>query len=157
MWSLSIDQFTPTLIYGLIDSSREDVQAFGMELIEIHFDDIDIRPLLLRASESTDLFVQEYALSLAEKITWDVEKVQKLELFFRTILFKVHQARKAKQMTFQLLHRISKQDQQMAEAIIPLFQDVAHIGGKHDFERILSILTELQTRYPELQTPITIQ
>lgn len=156
MRTLAAEQFTPELIYGLIDSARQDVQAFGMEMVEIHFADINIAELLLRASESTDLFVQEYALSLAEKIDWNVENVRKLELFFRTILFQVHRARRAKQTTLTLLIDLSNRDQQMAEIIVPLLSDLAHIGGKRDFERILAALTAIQARYPHIQTPIQL-
>jgi hypothetical protein len=157
MRTMSVDQFTPTLIYGLIDSARQDVQAFGMEMVDIHFADLDITELLLRASESTDLFVQEYALSLAEKIEWTKDKITKLELFFRTILFKVHQARKAKQMTLDLLVKLGKTDRSMAEKIVPLLSDVAHIGGKRDFERILFTLTQLKALYPEIESPIQVR
>ncbi|WP_028777779.1 hypothetical protein [Shimazuella kribbensis] len=157
MRSMSVDQFTPTLIYGLIDSARQDVQAFGMEMVDIHFNDLDITELLLRSSESTDLYVQEYALSLAEKIDWDADKVVRLELFFRTILFKVHQARKAKQMVLNLLIRLGKTDRQMAEKIIPILADLATIGGKRDFERILFTLTQLQSLYPNLETPLQLR
>jgi hypothetical protein len=157
MRTMSVDQFTPTLIYGLIDSARQDVQAFGMEMVEIHFADLDITELLLRSSESTDLFVQEYALTLAEKIEWDKDKITKLELFFRTILFKVHQARKAKQMTLDLLIRLGKTDRSMAEKIVPLLSDVAHIGGKRDFERILFTLTQIKALYPEIESPIQVR
>jgi hypothetical protein len=157
MRTLSVEQFTPTLIYGLLDSAREDVQAFAMQLVEIHFRDLDIGELLLRASESTDLFVQEYALSLAEKITWDATKVAKLELFFRTILFRVHQARKAKDMVLSLLTKLGKRNKSMAEVIIPILTDVAHAGGKRDFERILLTLTQIQARYPNIQTPVQLK
>jgi hypothetical protein len=157
MRTMSSDQFTPTLIYGLIDSARQDVQAFGMEMVDIHFADIDITELLLRSSESTDLFVQEYALSLAEKIEWNVENITKLELFFRTILFKVHQARKAKQMTLNLLIRLSKTDRNMAKTIVPLLSDIAHVGGKRDFERILFTLTQIKALYPEIESPIQLR
>jgi hypothetical protein len=154
--SLSVEQFTPTLIYGLIDSARQDIQAFGMEMVNIHFADLNISEILLRASESTDLFVQEYALSLADKIDWDVEKVRKLELFFRTILFQVHRARKAKQSTLQLLIQLSCKDREMARIIVPLLSDLAQIGGKRDFEQILAALTVIQARYPDIDTPIQL-
>jgi hypothetical protein len=157
MRTMSVEQFTPTLIYGLIDSARQDVQAFGMEMVNIHFNDLDITELLLRSSESTDLFVQEYALSLTEKIDWDAEKIERLELFFRTILFKVHQARKAKQMVLDLLIRLGKTDYKMAEKIIPILADVSSIGGKRDFERILFTLTQLQALYPDLETPLQLR
>jgi hypothetical protein len=157
MRTLSADQFTPTLIYGLIDSARQDVQAFGMEMVDIHFADLDITELLLRSSESTDLFVQEYALSLAEKIKWDADKVKKLELFFRTILFKVHQARKAKQMTLDLLIRLGTAHSDMARIIVPLLSDIAHIGGKRDFEQILFALTQIKALYPDIESPIQLR
>ncbi|MCH5583452.1 hypothetical protein MK805_00460 [Shimazuella sp. AN120528] len=155
--TLSVEQFTPTLVYGLIDSARQDVQAFGMEMVEIHFADLDIAELLLRASESTDLFVQEYALSLAEKIEWNIDKITKLELFFRTILFKVHQARKAKQMTLDLLFKLGKKNRDMAKKVVPLLSDIAHVGGKRDFEQILFTLTQIKNLYPEIESPVQLR
>jgi hypothetical protein len=154
--TLSSEQVTPKLVYGLLDSAREDVHEFAKRFVQIHSKIINKKELMLRASESTHLKVQEYALELAEQVEWDVGTLSKLELFFRTVLFRVNEGRKAKKMAFALLLRLGEQSAEMAEVIIPILADLAHNSGKKDFEQILLLMTRVKNRYPQVQTPIQI-
>ncbi|SMO63008.1 hypothetical protein [Melghirimyces algeriensis] len=153
----SSDEINPDLIYGLLDTSRNDIQQFAMHLVRIHEKRLDLMELMLRAGESPHLAVQEYALQLAEKMEWTPETVRHMELFFRTVLLRVHSGRKAKEQALRLLMSLGKQRQEMAEVVVPILADVCHNFGKRDFEQILMALTQMQARYPEIRTPITIR
>lgn len=154
--SLTSNEITPDLIYGLLDTARRDIQEFAMNLVEIHKKHLDTRELLLRASESTDLVVQEFALSLADQVIWDETMIEKLDLFFRTVLFRVNQGRKAKKVALEILLNLGMEKKEFAMRIIPILSDVAHNGTKKDFEKILLTLTQIKSTYPELASPITI-
>jgi hypothetical protein len=156
--TLSSGEIDPELIFGLLDTARKDIQSFAMRLVNTHRYRLDPHELMLRAAESPYLHVQEYALEIAEQIEWDAETFDRLELFFRTILFRVNQGRKEKNRALRLLlHLAEHGDQALAERIGKLLSDVARNGGKRDFELILMTLTRLQTRYPEIQTPLMVK
>ncbi|SHF03643.1 hypothetical protein SAMN05444392_106171 [Seinonella peptonophila] len=146
----------PALIYGLLDTARTDVQQIAMQLVSKHDAHLDLKELFTHAAESPYLVVQDYALSLAERLDLDQMLLEKMELFFRTVLLHVNKGSQLKQGAFKLLLQIGKQDQTKAEWVSRLLSDVARNGGKRDFERILVALTQLQERYPNINTPILI-
>ncbi|TCP65316.1 hypothetical protein [Baia soyae] len=154
--SYSSEQITPDLIYGLLDTARKDIQQFAMDLVEKHRARLDQRELLLRASESTDLVVHEFALELADQVSWDVEMVEKLDVFFRTILFRVNSGRNAKRKALDLLLHLSQETEELALQIAPLLADVASNGTKVDFEKILFALAKIQVRFPAVSSPLQL-
>lgn len=156
MRTLSPEQVSPDLIYGLLDSARSDVQQFAMEMAAIYKKQIDQRELMLRASESPWLKVQAYTLELAEGISWDGKLFVQMEPFFRRIFFRVHEGRKAKRAAFQLLLRLGEQSEELAEQVVPLLADIARNGGKKDFEQIIHTLTRIQLKYPHIKTPLKV-
>lgn len=154
--SRSTEAISPDLIYGLLDTARADVQQLAMKLVRVHEHRLNLAELMFRAAESPHLQVQEYALQLAKQMTWTPEFLQRMELFFRTVLFRVHGGRKAKEMALNLLLPIGEESQENAEIIVPILADVSHNFGQKDFERILFAITRIQDRYPGVQSPVTI-
>lgn len=154
--NLPASSITPELIYGLLDTARSDVQAFAKELVQRCKATLNVKELMLRGSEHPDLSVQEYVLTLAEQIEWDVETLEQMELFFRIILFRVHQGRKLKKKALSLLLKLSEQNLSFAKICVPILADCVRNHGINDFETILVALTRIQMRYPEYATPITI-
>ncbi|TCS94880.1 hypothetical protein EDD58_103303 [Hazenella coriacea] len=154
--TLSRDEFTTDLIYGLLDTARDDIQQFAMEMVEIHRKELDMKELMLRASESPYPHIHEYALQLADEVSWDAELVKRLELFFRTVLFRVNAGRKAKKKALDLLMSLGQQSEELAECVVPLLADVARNETKKELERILLVLTRIQTQYPNLSSPLQL-
>jgi hypothetical protein len=140
-----------------LDTARRDIRALAMELIDRHLTRLDLTELMMRASESPYLEVQEFALALGDQLTWTAQRMTELELFFRTVFFRVHQGRRAKNMAFALLERLALEKQECAEAMVPLLNDMVRNFGRQDFERIVHLLTQIQMRYPHIQTPLTLE
>lgn len=156
MKTLSSADVSPELIYGLLDSARTDVQQFAMQMAEIHFHSLDQIELMLRASESPYLHVQQYTLELAKTVKWNGSLLERMELFFRTILFRVNEGRTAKKMAMELLLHLGEEKREFAEKVVPILADLARNGGKKEFERILFALTRIQSKYPEIHTPLQV-
>ncbi len=154
--NLSSNDITPELIYGLLDTARNDVQQLARELVQKYESNLDLKQLMLRGSEHPHLRVQEYVLHLAEKIDWDETAIQHMKLFFRTVLLRVNQGRKAKKMALSLLLKLSEQKLSFAKICVPILSDAARTQGIGEFDTILTALTRIQTRYPELSSPIEI-
>lgn len=155
--ALPTDEQTPELIYGLLDTARRDIRALAMELIDSHLTRLDLTELMMRASESPYLEVQEFALAIGDRLTWTAQRMTELELFFRTVFFRVHRGRRAKNMAFALLERLALEKQECAEAMVPLLNDMVRNFGRQDFERIVHLLTQIKMRYPHIQTPLTLE
>ena len=154
--SLPSSAITPAFIYGLLDTARLDIQTFAKQLVEQHATALDLKELMLRGSEHPDLAVQEYVLTLAEQVEWDPETLQKMELFFRVVLLRVHKGRKAKQKALSLLLKLGEQKRAYAQIVVPILADVVRNLGVKDFETILAALTRIQLQFPECTTPIEI-
>lgn len=154
--NLPSSSITPELIYGLLDTARSDVQALAKELVQKFESTLDLKELILRGCEHPDLQVQEYVLELAERIEWDEETLKQMELFFRIVLFRVHQGRQAKKKALSLLLKLSEQSLSFAKICTPILVDVARNQGVKDFETILVALTRIQAKYPECVTPIEL-
>lgn len=154
--ALPADQVKPDLIYGLLDTARKDVQQLAMDLVQKYESILDLKELMLRGSENPDLHVQEYVLHLAEKIDWDEKTMKKMELFFRTVLFRVNRGRKAKKQALHLLLKQCEQSRSMAKVGVPILLDVLRNQGVRDFEVILKSLTRIHIRFPQLPMPIEI-
>jgi hypothetical protein len=152
--SLPPERITPELVYGLMDTSREDIQRFAMELVRSRQEELDLLELMLRASEHPDLTVQEYALRIAGQLAWRAELVKKLELFFRTVLFRVHAGRKAKDLALDLLLRLAELSRETAEAVAPLLADVSRTQTRKDFDRVLTALVRIRDRFPGISLPV---
>ncbi|WP_044641165.1 hypothetical protein [Risungbinella massiliensis] len=154
---LDIKQLSPKLIYGLLDTARSDIQKEAMKLVAEHEDQLDLVELMMRASESTDLVVQEYACSLWTKVECTESMLQELDRFIRTVLFRVHAGRKAKKIMLAHLLQLAEQKEALARLIIPILTDLAAIQERRDLEKILYSIAKIQAMYPEIPTPITVR
>lgn len=154
---LEAKKLSPKLIYGLLDTARSDIQQEAMKLVAEHEDQLDLVELMMRASESTDLVVQEYACSLLTKVDCTKSMLQELDRFIRTVLFRVHAGRKAKKIMLTHLLQLAEQKEALARLIIPILTDLAAIQDRRDLERILYSIAKIQTIYPEIPTPITVR
>ncbi|PTM58417.1 HEAT repeat domain-containing protein [Desmospora activa] len=150
-------QVTSELIYGLLDSAREDIQQLAMRLVREYRKHLDEVELLLRAGESPYMSVQLFALEIGEKIVWNPDRLRRMERFFRTVLFRVQKGRPLKDRTLQLLQRLGQQNREMATEVVPILGDYARNGGKGDFSRVMVILTQIRSRYPEVGSPLRIE
>ncbi|MBA4496088.1 hypothetical protein ACFO25_16480 [Paenactinomyces guangxiensis] len=150
------EMVSPTLIYGLLDSSIDEVRQKAMELAEQYEEQLDARELVLRASESPYLSVLTFAVERAQQLRWSAEHLGELELFFRQILFRVNQGRKAKNLAFRLLAQWGEENKELAQVAVRVLSDYARNGGKRDFEQVLVILTKLRSLYPELELPVLL-
>ncbi|QKG85740.1 hypothetical protein GXN76_15625 [Kroppenstedtia pulmonis] len=153
---LPAQQVTPDLVYRLLDSARPDIQQLAMVLSDKYRGKLDLLELMYRAGESPYLPVQLFALELGKAITWNAERVQKMERFFRTVLFRVHQGRPLKRIALDILAQWGLENEEMAQAVVPILRDYARSGGKGDFADVLVTLTRIQRQFPQIQTPVTI-
>jgi hypothetical protein len=149
--TLSDEQVTSRLIYGLLDSSYPEVQQFAKEMVQIYPTRIDVTELMIHASESPSLEVQAYALELANRARWNIQTFKQMTYFFRKVLFYVGGSRQLKKRVFELFQVLGMISSELGEQILSMLSDVIRTSGKQHFEKMLWIIVQIQRKYPQLK------
>jgi hypothetical protein len=151
-------QFTADVLVGVIDSVREDVQAFGRELLQSHFDDSDGPALLHRLSEHPSRAVQLFATNYLERFAAGrPDRLEPLMPYFASVLSRVNQGRIAKQRVLRFLTASGSHDAASANIVIPLlFRLAATISVEYRAQAIEAMMAIHRAR-PEAPLPIRVK
>ena len=151
-------QFTAEVLVGVIDSVREDVQAFGRELLQKYFDDSDGPALLHRLSEHPSRAVQLFATNYLERFAAGrPDKLAPLMPYFASVLSRVNQGRIAKQRVLGFLAQEGARDVASASIVIPLlFRLAATISIEYRAQAIEAMMVIHRAR-PEAPLPIQVK
>jgi hypothetical protein len=118
--------YTADVLLVVIDSVRDDVQAFGRELLQNHFREDDGPALLQRLSEHPSRAVQLFATNYLERFAaGKPDKLEPLVPYFASVLSRVNQGRIAKQRVLAFLHSEGTRDLPSANVVIPLLHRIA--------------------------------
>jgi hypothetical protein len=151
-------QFTADVLVGVIDSVRDDVQAYGRELLQRHFDDADGPALLHRLSEHPSRAVQLFATNYLERFAAGrPDRLEPLMPYFASVLSRVNQGRIAKQRVLGFLVASGSHDVASANLVIPLlFRLAATISVEYRASAIEAMMAIHRAR-PEVPLPIRIK
>jgi predicted DNA-binding WGR domain protein len=151
-------QFTADVLVGVIDSVREDVQAFGRELLQKYFDDRDGPALLHRLSEHPSRAVQLFATNYLERFAAGrPDRLEPLMPYFASVLSRVNQGRVAKQRVLAFLTAAGSRDAQAANIVIPLlYRLAATISIEYRASAIEAMMT-IHRAHPEAPLPIHVK
>src|SRR5262249_25035800 len=148
-------QFTADVLVVVIDSVRDDVQAFGRELLQKHFADADDPALLLKLSEHPSRAVQLFATNYLERFAAGrPDKLEALLPYFASVLSRVNQGRIAKQRVLAFLVTEGSRDLASANSVIPLmFRLAATISIEYRAAAIETMMAIHRAR-PEATLPM---
>jgi len=151
-------QFTPDVLVSVTDSVRDDVQAFGRELLQKYFDDSDGPALLHKLSEHPSRAVQLFATNYLERFAAGrPDKLEPLMPYFTSVLSRVNQGRVAKQRVLAFLTASGSRDVASANIVIPLmFRLAATISIEYRAQAIEAMMAIHRAR-PEVPLPIRIK
>ena len=151
-------QFTAEVLVGVIDSVRDDVQAFGRELLQKYFDDSDGPALLHKLSEHPSRAVQLFATNYLERFAaGQPDKLPQLMPYFTSVLSRVNQGRIAKQRVLAFLTASGSRDTAAANIVIPLlFRLAATISVEYRASALEAMMAIHRAR-PEVPLPIRIK
>jgi hypothetical protein len=151
-------QFTADVLVGVIDSVRDDVQAFGRELLQRYFDDSDGPALLHKLSEHPSRAVQLFATNYLERLAAGrPDKLAPLMPYFASVLSRVNQGRVAKQRVLTFLTTEGSRDALSATTVMPLlFRLAATISIEYRASALEAMMAIHRAR-PEAPLPIRIK
>ena len=150
--------FTVDVLVGVIDSVRDDVQAYGRELLQRHFIEADGPQLLLQLSEHPARAVQLFTTNYLERFAaGKPERLESLVPYLTSVLSRVNQGRVAKQRVLAFLVAEGSRDAASAAIVIPLlFRIAATISIEY---RALAIeaMMAIHRAQPTAPLPIAIK
>jgi hypothetical protein len=150
--------FTADVLVVVIDSVRDDVQAYGRELLQKHFTDADGPDLLRKLSEHPARAVQLFATHYLERFaTGRPERLESLLPYFASVLSRVNQGRIAKQRVLKFLEGEGSRDAASAQIVVPLmFRLAATISIEYRASAIETMMAIARTQ-PAIALPLVIK
>lgn len=152
---LDARHLTPTILIGICDSIREDVQALGRELITRFFNEESGPEYLLKLSEHPQTALQLFATNYLTRYAADQpERLRALTPYFHAVLCQVNRGGLARRRVHDFL-RAEAAKSRDAAAI------VAEILGRHsatmaimDRARCIETLLAIGRAYPDIPVPL---
>jgi hypothetical protein len=141
-----------------VDSSREEVQALGQELLmstRERWDPGDVVPRLL---EHPHPGMRRFTLALAEAyLMGKVARVPVAPAFFRAVLLDLRPRRAVKRQAIALLLASGLRGLDEARAAADILGTLLRSQTRSDFEDALEALAGLHLAFPELQSPLVVK
>lgn len=145
-----------TLI-SIVDSIRPEIETFGKELITRYFKPENALEYLTKLSEHPSMNVQAFVTSyLAIYATNKPEIIKELDFYFRSVLTRVNKGRVAKDRVYKFLHEEALKSEAAAKVIAPVLDDISAQSTIQDKTTCVEILTNIKTRYPDLNMHLSI-
>lgn len=146
-----------TLI-GIVDSIRPDVERFGKEMITLYFKPEYAVEYLTKLSEHPGVNVQAFVTNyLSLYAAGNLELLQHLEFYFRSVLTRVNKARVAKDRIFKFLLQESTKNVATAVWVASIIDDVSAQSSIQDKATCIHILTEIKNCYPQVDMHLMIK
>ncbi len=146
---------TASILVGICDSVRDDVQRFGRELITRFFGPEDGPEYLEKLSQhpapNVEFFVTNYLERFA---SGQPGTIKMLEPYFKRVLCRVKQGRDAKERVLAFLQREAAQSEQVASFVADLFGWLSMTQSVGDKATYIAALVDIQRSYPDLDVSI---
>jgi len=145
-------------IFEIVDSSREELQGLGRELLMQTRDRWNPAQVVPRLLEHPQPGMRPFTLTLAEAyVTGEVARVPAAPAFFRAVLLDLQPRRAVKQQAISLLVASGLRSIDEARAAAHVLSAMLRTRIQFDFEDAMEALAHLQLAFPELSSPLAIK
>ena len=145
-------------LISIVDSVLPAVEQFGKEIITRYFNPDDGVTYLTKLSQHPSVNIQFFVTNYLNTYATDnLPKLKELDFYFRSVLTRVHKARIAKQRIFEFLHQEGKKSEEAAIFVTEIIDAVSATVTIQDKANCISILTDLKTLYPQLDTHLILK
>ena len=101
--------------------------------------------------------MQLFATNYLERFAADdVEKIQSLEFYFRSVLTRVNKSRIAKNRIYHILLTEGRKSEAAAKTVSSILSEISAIAAIGDKAKCVEILLQLRSLY-EVQTPLKVK
>lgn len=152
------EDWSPEVIVSVCDSIREDVRAFGRDLVTRNFQESDGQEYLLKFSEHPSADMQTFATNYLENhAVNNSERLRKLASYFVTVLSSVNRGRVAKKRIFAFLDDEAKKSEEAARIIAEILTRQSATMAIGDKASAIQIMLKIQKAYPQIALPIQVK
>ncbi|MBO9562828.1 MAG: WGR domain-containing protein [Niastella sp.] len=149
--------WSPEALITLADSVKPDVEAYGRELITRFFESENGVQYLLQLSQHPSEKMQLFATNYLERFAAnDIEKIQSLEFYFRSVLTRVNKSRIAKNRIFHFLLTEGRKSETAARTVSAILTDISATAAIGDKAKCIDVLLQLRSLY-EVETPLKVK
>jgi hypothetical protein len=151
------DDWNPELLIHICDSTLDDVQDYGRQLIMRFFDEQQGVNYLLKLSQHPSNKVQLFVSQFLHQYAADnMENLAKLRHYFMTVLGKVNQARVTKDRVTGFLRTEALKSPEAARFVLDIYSRHAVTSAMVDKSASIEMLLSIGKRYPELDSPLNL-
>ncbi|OLP15862.1 hypothetical protein BST81_23845 [Leptolyngbya sp. 'hensonii'] len=152
------EDFTPTILISLCDSTLPEVRKFGRDLVSRCFRSADGPEYLLKFSEHPSTDMQLFATNYLESYAVDhPEYLEALQPYFIRTLSQVNRGRVAKQRIFNFLEREALKNRFSAEIVAAILNRQSGTIAITDRARAIELMVKIHRAYPEIPLAIRVQ
>ncbi|MEJ2691949.1 MAG: hypothetical protein P8166_02560 [Candidatus Thiodiazotropha sp.] len=149
------DDWHPELLVAICDSTLDDVQDYGRQLIMRFFDEQQGVNYLLKLSQHPSNKVQLFVSQFLHQYAADnLEHLQQLRYYFLSVLAKVNQGRAAKTRIIDFLRDEALKSPQASEFVLEIFSRHSVTSALVDKSACIEMLLLIQQHYPQLDSPL---
>jgi hypothetical protein len=151
---LGPEAFDAQVLVTILDSVREDVQAFGRELTTKYFRDEDGPLLMTRLSEHPSVAVQLYTSNYLERFAAGrPDRVAAMVPYFVSVLSRPNRGRIAKRRIFAFLEREGQRDREVAAEIVALLHRISATMAVEARGDAIAAMVAIHRAHPEISVP----
>ena len=152
------DDFTPTVLVGVCDSVREDVQRFGRDLVTRYFQEEAGQEYLLKLSEHPSVNLQLFTTNyLARYAAGNVDRLRELEPFFVGVLSRVNKARVAKRRIIDFLRAEAVKSEDAAQIVARILGRQSATIAIGDKAATIEAMLTIREAYPAVELPLVVK
>lgn len=151
------EDFSPTLLVGICDSVRPDVQQFGRKLVTRFFVEDDGPAYLTRLSQHPTADMQRFATNYLEQFaSGSPDRIESLSRYFATVLCGVNKGRVAKKRVLSFLRREALADLRVATMVAELLTELSLTIAVEYRAAAIEILDAIRRTHPSVPTPLRV-
>ena len=155
---LNNEDWTPRVMVGVCDSTKEEVRRFGRDIVTTHFQGDYGQEYLLKFSEHPSTDMQMFVTNYLENYATDNEEILKqLTPYFVTVLSGVNKGSVAKKRIFQFLDQEATKSKTAAKIVADILTRQSATIAIADKSAAIQIMLKIKRKYPDLEMPIQVK
>ena len=155
---LGADAFDADVLVTILDSVREDVQAFGRELAQKYFKEEDGPVLMTKLSEHPSVAVQQFTTNyLARYAAGDSARLATMMPYFASVLSRVNQGRVAKQRVLGFLEEEGGKSEEAARLVLGILHRISATIAVEYRGAAIAAMVAIHHTQPGVMLPLRIK
>jgi len=149
--------WTPELLISVCDSTLDDVQNFGKEMLHSFFKKENGEEYLLKLSTHPNVKLQLFATNYLQDFATDnVDNFKELLPYFKTVLCQLYKGGTTKKVVFEFLKKEALKNQTIAQMATEILNEVSLTMAIGDKAKCIQVLCAIQARFPEITTVLEL-